>query len=98
MPEKQVEVVRRVHIEKLLESSNGKFITVLFTKKDHTERLMNGRFGVKKGVKGAARKPAAHSGNPYKTLYDIPKAGFRMVDLETVREIRMGGVVYRVEG
>jgi hypothetical protein len=95
---KTVEIIRRVHVEKLLDASNGRFLTVLFTKLDKTERTMNGRFGVSKGVKGTAKKPTAHSGNPYKTLYEAPTDNFRHINLETISEIRMGGKVYKVEG
>lgn len=90
--------VRRVHVEKILEGSHGRFITVVFTKKDNTERTMNGRFGVRKGVKGTQKTPTAKIDNPYKVMYDAKIDDFRHINLETIKEVRMNSTIYRVVG
>lgn len=91
------EVVKRVKLEELLKTSEGRFLTVVFTKLDGKVRTMNGRFGVQKGVKGVGKAPAAHKGNPYKVLWDRTNKNFRMINLETIKSVAMNGVRYVVD-
>lgn len=70
-----------------------KIFTVTFIKKDGTVRVMNARRGVTKGVKGVGM-----SYNPSEkqliTVYDMQKGAFRMVNANTITEIKAEGVVY----
>lgn len=78
----------------LTEIKNGKIFTVDFVKKDGTPRTMNARCGVSKGVKGVGRKfdPAERG---YLSVYDMTKRGYRLVDIESIKEIRANGKIYK---
>jgi len=90
-------------IASIIKSQNGKAVTVTFTKKDGTERVLNGRLGVKKGVTG---KGLAYNPKDYDliTVFDMrlatkfpanPEKCYRMVNLKTVSEVKAAGVVYK---
>jgi hypothetical protein len=73
----------------LIKSTNGKNLTVIFTKKDGSTRKMNARLGVRQGVKGTGLKfnPVDHG---LMTVFDMKKHAHRMVNLETVESFRCG--------
>lgn len=86
-------------------ASNGAIFTIKFVKRtDGTIRIMNARFGVTKYLKGGSLSydPASHNlmgcydvkGNP-----DIPdsSAGYRMINLETLIELKYKGRVWTWE-
>ena len=83
----------------MLKGSNGKFVTVKFTKKDGTERVMNGRTGVHNAKnapltgQGMAYKPADHG---LMGIFDAQIQQYRMVNLNTLNELTVGGQTYEV--
>lgn len=79
-------------VKQILESSNGAFITVTFTKKDGSERTINGRTGVTKGLAGGKR-----TSNPdeYFLIYENNN-GYRNIKIENVTEIRMNGRIFSI--
>lgn len=81
----------------LMESTNGKIFSAIFIKKDGTERHMNCRVGVTKGVKGIGRKF-----NPSEKglfgVFDMASKGFRMINLETLKSLQIEKETYIVEG
>lgn len=89
--------VNAMKVPELLASSAGKFITVTFTKKDGSLRKLNGRFGVRKGVKGTGKALAAHKANPYLVMWDAQIREFRMVNLATIKEVCACHKTYKVE-
>jgi len=83
----------------MLKGSNGKFVTVKFTKKDGTERVMNGRTG----VHSAKNAPLTGAGMAYKPadyglmgIFDAQIQQYRMVNLNTLNELTVGGQTYEV--
>lgn len=77
-------------VKLLLEKAkDGKIFTVDFTKKDGTLRTMNARLGVKKGVKGVGKN---YNPSDYDLLcvYDMQKAAFRTIGLDTVSRVVIG--------
>ena len=64
-----------------------KIFTVTFVKKDGSIRIMNARRGVKKGGKGVGM-----SYNPTEkdlvVVFDMQKEAFRMVNANTITEIK----------
>jgi hypothetical protein len=87
-------VVRRVKLAQLFSDLDGTFATVKFRKQDGSERSMNLRFGVRKGVKGTGNAP---SYNTYGVrAYDVKIGAFRTVNLRTVSEVKARGVRYIV--
>lgn len=78
-------------LEQVIENSNGKFLTVVFIKNDGTERVLNGRVGVSKYVKGTGRTVS----DKYLTIYDVKNKGYRSVNKENIIEVRANKEVIR---
>ena len=80
----------------ILRSTDGKIFGVTFIKKDGTIRDLNGRFQVKKGVKGVGLKF-----NPVEkglmTVFDVKKDAFRMININTVQSVRFQGQEYKID-
>ena len=67
-----------------------------FTKKDGTIRDMTCRLGVKKGQTGRGLNfDVVEKG--LLPVYDMGKNDYRMINLDTVTELRVKGQVYRFE-
>ena len=66
--------------------SNGGFFTVTFTKKNGSSRVLNGRLGVKKHLRGGTLNynPKAFD---YIIVYDLVSKDYRTVNLNTVTEL-----------
>jgi hypothetical protein len=71
-------------IEKIL-ASNGKIFTVVFIKKDGSERTMNARLGVKKHLKGGTSTLDA---DKYITVFDMQAGGYRAINRETIQSVK----------
>lgn len=80
----------------LIKATDGKIFKVTFRKKDGTFRRMNCRLGVQKDLtgKGMAYKPEDYN---LMTVYDMEKEGYRMINLNTLLYVTVGGVKYQVE-
>jgi hypothetical protein len=81
--------------KELIFDTKGKFFTVTFIKKDGSERVMNARLGVKKYLKGGtlAYDPAEFN---YITVYDMGSKGYRMVNANTIKNLKIGKNEYIV--
>lgn len=75
-------------LAKIIESSNGKIISITFIKKDGTERTLVGRLGVTKHLKGGESKLDAAK---YITIFDTQNGGYRAINRETIKSVRFGG-------
>lgn len=73
----------------MIEQSNGKMVTVTFIKQDGSTRILNGRLGVKKYLKGGKSSVDA---NEYISIYDVQNKGYRSVNRNTIVALRMQGV------
>lgn len=73
----------------LIEKSNGKMLTVTFVKQDGTERVINGRLGVRKYIKGSSLKKIS---DDYITMYDVQNKGYRSVNRNTILAVRCEGI------
>ena len=71
------------------------FFTVVFVKKDKTLRTMNCRRGVKKHLRGGE---LGYNAKPKGLLsvFDVQKKGYRMINCETIKEIKYKGQHYKV--
>jgi hypothetical protein len=67
-----------------IESTNGKFFTVVFKKADGTKRKLNGRMGVSKYLHGGESKLNKEK---FVIVYDVVAKGYRAVNVDTVEEI-----------
>lgn len=68
---------------------NGKFFTVTFKKQDGTIRVLNGRFGVHKFVKGGVSSLNDNNWNVYDT-----KNGYRSIKPESIISVSAGRTHY----
>jgi hypothetical protein len=73
----------------LIDQSNGKMLTVSFIKKDGALRILNGRLGVTKYIKGSTLKK---NSNDYITVYDVQNKGYRSVSRDTIVAVRCNGI------
>jgi len=73
-----------------IQKAENTIFSVKFIKKDGSERKMNCRLNVKKGVKGVgmAYDPIEKGLLP---VYDMEKGGFRMINLNTILELKIKG-------
>lgn len=78
-------------LEQIIAKTAGKFFTVTFTKKDGSERVLNGRINVSKHLKGGDRKVS----EDYLVVYDIKNGGYRSVNKNTIKSVKFKGEVYR---
>lgn len=76
-----------VVVASFLEAAGDKIFTVTFEKKDGTVRILNGRRGVKKFVKGTG----TNKSKTVFTVYDMQKKDYRSVSLSRVIEARVRG-------
>ena len=75
-------------LDNIILNSAGKIITVEFIKKDGSLRVLNGRLGVKKHLKGGSSTldPAQ-----YITIYDMKNEGYRAVNRSTIQSVTIAG-------
>jgi hypothetical protein len=81
--------------KKLIFDTKGKFFTVTFIKKDGSERVMNARLGVKKYLRGGTLKydPSAFN---YITVFDMGVKDYRIVNANTITNLKIGKNEYTV--
>ena len=79
------------------ELAGGTIFSVDFVMKDGTNRTMTCRLGVKKHLKGG-ELPFCPVEKGMLPVFDITKSDYRMINLHTVRELRVRGKVYKFEG
>ena len=82
-------------LESLIHRNKNKIFSCMFIKKDGFLRKMTCRLGVTKGVKGTG-KPIHNKSNSYLTVFDIQKDQFRVINLQTMLLIKIGGKEYYV--
>ena len=79
---------------KMIKSSNGRFFSCTFIKKDGSMRVMNGRIGCHKGVKGIGRK---FKKDNLVTVFDAQAKEYRMINVDTMLTFNCGNFTWRVE-
>lgn len=94
-PRSDLEVITPEQAVELIDNSKGKMFDITFQKKDGTIRRMNARTQVKKGVTGAGLKfdPREKGLIP---VFDIQKDGFRMINLSSLRSLRIDRKKYLI--
>lgn len=79
-------------IADFIAKSKGKFITVLFVKKDGTIRTLNGRIGVTKHLKGGT---STVDYSKYLVVYDTINAGYRSINRDTIVSVTCEGLTIK---
>lgn len=90
--------MKRDDVEKVLDASKGKIVSVTFIKRTNGEkRTLVGRIG--KNYKPKGTDPLggkkARRGRDLFTIYDMQKGGFRMISMDSVISIRAAGKDYK---
>lgn len=70
-------------VERIL-NSNGKIFTVTFVKKDGSIRVLNGRLGVTKHLKGGA---CTIDKDKFIIVYDLKSEGYRAIDKDAILDV-----------
>ena len=78
-----------MHIADFIASSKGKFVSVTFVKKDGTARVLNGRTGVTKHLKGGV---STVNHDQYMVVYDTVAQGYRSVNKDTIVSVTCEGL------
>jgi hypothetical protein len=65
-------------------NSNGKIFTVTFVKKDGSIRVLNGRLGVEKHLKGGQ---CTLDKDKFIIVYDLKAEGYRAVDKDAILDV-----------
>jgi hypothetical protein len=78
----------------IVASSNGRFVSVVFIKKDGTHRAMLCRLGVTKHLKGGESKLDA---DQYLTVFDVQKEAYRAINRDTIVSVKLAGMTYTQE-
>lgn len=76
----------------VVQSTNGKFFTVAFIKKDGSERILTGRLNVAKYTKGGVN-PNPHIGSTQIGVYDTRNKAYRTINLETAKWMHFQGKI-----
>ena len=81
-------------VRDVIKSRGTKFASVTFIKKDGTKRVMNGRIGCHKGVKGVGRKFQKEN---LVTVFDAQAKEYRMINVDTMLTFNCGNFTWKVE-
>lgn len=82
--------------ETLVEFLGNKIFTATFRKNDGSLRVMNCRLGVKKHLKGGQKNYKDEDFN-YLTVFDLNKKGYRVINLNTLEQIKANGKVINLK-
>ena len=79
---------------KMIKSTKGKWFGCTFIKKDGSKRVMNGRIGCHKGVKGIGHK---FQKDNLVTVFDAQAKEYRMINVDTMLTFNCGNFTWKVE-
>ena len=90
--------INRNKAKELINESNGRIFSSVFTKKDGTHRLMNARLKVTKHLKENA-KPRPYEPSKYNLIcvYDMQSKGYRMINLLTLQTLIINKQMYSIK-
>ena len=92
---KFIEIISRDTAKQYIYETNGQIFSAVFRKKNGEKRLMNCRTKVHKYVKGIGLKFKPQE-RGLVTVFDLQKGAYRFINLETLEELKIGGVEYIV--
>ena len=88
--------INRSAAKQMIKDTKGKFFTVSFIKRtDGTRRVMNARLGVKAFLKGGTL-PYDPEAKRLIPVYDVQKRGYRMINVDTIFNLKIGQQEYNV--
>jgi len=80
------------NLEQIIRATAGKFFTVVFTKKDGSERVLNGRLGVVSKLKGGQTMV---NKDQFLVVFDVQIGQYRSVNKDTIKEVRFGKEIFK---
>ena len=83
-----------VEMVKMVKSSQGRWFSCTFIKKDGSMRIMNARIGCHKGIKGVGRKFQKEN---LVTVFDAQVKEYRMINVDTMLTFNCGNFTWKVE-
>jgi hypothetical protein len=95
-PELPNRTISKQEATQIIKSTKGKYFTVSFTKKDGTNRVMNARLGVKVYLKGGTL-PYNPDEKGLIPVFDAKTKDYRMININTINKLVVGGVEYDVK-
>ena len=91
--------ISRAKATELIRESQGKAISATFIKKNGETRMLNGRTGVYK----SPHAPLTGEGLKYTpsdyglvSIFDMQKKAYRMININTLSELKIAGTSYEV--
>jgi hypothetical protein len=75
-----------MELDKLILNSGGKFVSVTFVKKNGETRILTGRLGVTKHLKGGV---STLNPDEYITIYDVVNKGYRAINRSTILSVTL---------
>ena len=81
-------------LKAMIKSTKGRFFSCTFIKKDGSKRVMNGRIGYHKGIKGVGRNFKKEN---LVTVFDAQAKEYRMVNVDTMLTFNCGNFTWKVE-
>jgi len=88
-------VISREHAKDIIKKSGGRIFTARNKKKDGTDRAMNCRLHVSKGVKGIGLKYNPEERNMV-TVFDMKRNEFRTLNFDTLYQLNISHEYYEV--
>ena len=79
---------------KMVKSSQGRWFSCTFIKKDGSMRVMNARIGCQKGIKGVGRNFKKEN---LVTVFDAQAKEYRMINVDTMLTFNCGNFAWKVE-
>ena len=80
-------------LKAMIKSTKGRWFSCTFIKKDGSKRVMNGRIGCHKGIKGIGRKFQKEN---LVTVFDAQAKSYRMINVDTLQSFRCGNFEYSI--
>lgn len=81
-------------LDSIIDATNGKIFSVVFIKKDGTERRMVARLGVTKHLKGGE---CTLNREQYIIAFDMAKKAYRAINRDTIVSVSAMGENYATE-
>ncbi len=79
--------LNRWKVGSIIKNTNGKIFSAKFVKKNGDIRDITCRLETETGKKGTGVSPEKLD-NPYISVYDMQKEGYRLINLQTIRSIK----------
>ena len=90
--------INKEKAKQLINQSNGRIFSSVFTKKDGSHRLMNARLGVKKHLKkDPKRRPYEPSKYNLIPVFDMTNKGYRSINLNTLQTLKINKLTFKIK-